>query len=82
MPFIRSIKGLAVHDTPPDSHTVIKVIVAWIGATYGSISLSDVVLLATLAYTLVQIYFTVRDKWWRDRVKRKRRQLMRRKDDL
>lgn len=43
-------------------------------ATIGSmvlcgVPLSDVVLYATLVYTVLQLYFLLRDKWWRQRGK-------------
>lgn len=45
-------------------------------ATVGSlvlcgIPLSDVVLVATLVYTALQVFFLLRDKWWRQRGKSK-----------
>lgn len=39
----------------------LKVAVAWVG-WLGGIKLSDLVLLATLIYTLLQIYFLIRNK--------------------
>lgn len=39
-----------------------KMAVAWAGAAFGSLTLQDYVLWATLIYTLVQIYLLVRDK--------------------
>lgn len=65
-----------------ENHTFLKVFVAWIGTVYGSISLNDLVLIATLVFTVAQIFFTIRDRWWRDRVKRKREHLLRRESDL
>lgn len=80
MAALHSTKGNLV--TNSENHPALKVIVAWMGAVYGSISLNDLVLSATLVFTLVQIFFTVRDRWWRDRVKRRQEHLLRRKDDL
>lgn len=40
---------------------VMKVMVAWIGWV-GGMKLSDWVLLATLAYTVLQIYFLIKNK--------------------
>ena len=37
-----------------------------------SVPLSDVVLYTTLTYTLLQLYFLIRDKWWRQRIGYKR----------
>lgn len=45
------------HDT---NMATLKIIVAWIGAAFGSISLSSAVLVATLVFTLLQIYMIVR----------------------
>ena len=40
----------------------LKLIVVWAGTIFGSISLQQVVLAATLLYTLLQCYVLVRDK--------------------
>lgn len=37
------------------------------GLTLFGVVLSDLVLLATLVYTVLQIFFLVRDKWYRPR---------------
>jgi hypothetical protein len=37
------------------------------GLTLYGVGLSDYVLIATLIYTTLQIYFLVRDKWWKPR---------------
>jgi len=51
-----------------DTHTaIIKVMVAWIGTALGGISLSNLVLIATLIYTLLQIYLLVRKIWKGDK---------------
>lgn len=43
-----------------------------VGITYlAGIPLSTWVLIATLVYTMLQTYFLLRDKWWRERVKPK-----------
>lgn len=60
MSFKEAVAQEAVKATPP--------------ATIGSmvlcgVPLSDVVLWATLAYTVLQAYFLIRDKWWRQRGK-------------
>lgn len=49
------------HET--DAATL-KLTVAWIGTVFGSVNLSDVVLLSTLIFTLLQIYKLARDLWW------------------
>lgn len=35
--------------------------------TLAGVALQDWVLLATLGYTILQLYFLLRDKWWRQR---------------
>lgn len=42
-----------------------KVAIAWIGMFIGSITLSDLVLFATLVYTIIQIALAIR-KWVRE----------------
>lgn len=37
------------------------------GLTLFGVSLSEYVLIATLIYTLLQLYFLLRDKWWAPR---------------
>ena len=45
------------------------------GLTLFGVVLSDWVMILTIAYTLAQLYFLLRDKWWRQRkVKNDRRQ--------
>lgn len=41
--------------------------VAVTGLSLYGVSLQDGVLLATLVYTLLQLYFLLRDKWWAKR---------------
>jgi hypothetical protein len=36
---------------------------------FAGITLSDAVLYLTLLYLALQVYFLLRDKWWRDRKK-------------
>ena len=51
-----------------DPHTAfLKVLLAWFGGAVGNMTLSSGVLAATLLYTLVQTFFLLRDKWWRER---------------
>lgn len=44
------------------SSALIKVLVAWIGTMFGGITLSNLVLFATLIYTILMIYVLVRDR--------------------
>lgn len=51
-----------------DSHAAFtKVLLVWVAAVLSSITLSKLLMLATLIYTVAQFYFLMRDKWWRDR---------------
>lgn len=40
-----------------------KILIAWVGAAVGSLSLSNLVLTATLIYTLLQIFMLLRKLW-------------------
>ncbi|WP_167313411.1 hypothetical protein [Ralstonia insidiosa] len=51
-----------MHDNNETSMAAIKAIMIWIGALVGSITLSKLVLLVTLIYTLMQAYVLWRDK--------------------
>ena len=53
-------------NTDHDTNVAIgKLLIAWIGALLGSISLSNVVLFATLVFTLLNIYKLVRELWFK-----------------
>ena len=41
---------------------LIKLLVAWVGTMFGGITLSGLVLFATLVYTVLQTYLLVRDR--------------------
>lgn len=45
--------------------------VAVTGLTCWGVGLPDVVLILTTVYTVFQLYFLLRDKWWRQRGKHK-----------
>jgi hypothetical protein len=45
------------HDT---NTAVLKIIIAWVGTAVGGVSLSGLVLTATLIFTVLQIYVLVR----------------------
>ena len=45
------------HDT---NMALLKVLIAWIGTAVGGVSLSSLVLVATLVFTLLQIYVLLR----------------------
>lgn len=48
------------HDT---NVATFKILIAWVGAAVGSISLSDLVLTATLIFTVLQIVVLIRKLW-------------------
>jgi multisubunit Na+/H+ antiporter MnhF subunit len=57
---------------------VLKIIIAWIVATFSSMServmaldLAHWVQVVALVFTLAQMFFLIRDKWWRDRKRRR-----------
>jgi hypothetical protein len=39
-----------------------KVAIAWVGTTLGTVTLNDLVLFATLAYTTINTYLLIRDR--------------------
>ena len=56
-----------MNEQPDSNAAVVKVLISWVGGAVGSFSLSTAVLSATLVYTVVQTFFILRDKWWRER---------------
>ena len=56
-----------MNDNTGSGTLIFKVLIAWVGGAIGSFTLSSAVLLTTLLYTLVQTFFLLRDKWWRER---------------
>ena len=46
-----------------------KIFLAWLLAVVGGVTLSQLVLFSTLVFTVLQSYFLLRDKWWRERNK-------------
>lgn len=44
-----------------------KVLIAWIGAIWGSVTMQEIVLFLTAVYTVIQIFILVRDKIVRDK---------------
>lgn len=51
-----------MHDNNETALAVVKAAIMWIGALLGSMTLSKLVLFATLVYTGLQTYVLVRDK--------------------
>lgn len=56
----------------PDSHPWAKAAASVFGWLFGTMTLSNLVLAGTFVLTVAQVYFTVRDKWWRDPERRRR----------
>jgi len=54
-----------MHDNNETLWAILKVAAAWIAGLIGSITLSKLVLLATLVFTVLQTYVL-----WRDKIKR------------
>jgi len=50
-----------------DNHniTFLDLLIMWVGTVVGHITLSTMVLLATLVYTLIKTYLLIRDNFWR-----------------
>jgi len=53
-----------MHDNNDTGIALLKALVMWVGALLGSITLSKLVLFATLVYTCMQGYVL-----WRDKIK-------------
>jgi hypothetical protein len=51
------------HDNPHIS--VLDLLIIWVGTVVGNITLSTLVLLTTLLYTVLKIYLLIRDNFWR-----------------
>lgn len=48
------------HDT---NSAIIKILAAWLGVTFGGLTLSTLVLSATLLFTVLQIVVLIRKIW-------------------
>lgn len=46
---------------------------AVVGLTFLGVPVSDVLVVVMIVYTLCQLFFLVRDKWWTPRKERKER---------
>lgn len=54
--------------TEPANETIFsKLAVAWISGGIGAFTLSQWVLLSSLLFTIMSMFFMLRDKWWRER---------------
>ncbi len=78
-PPMRTLIGRLVD---PGSHPWQKTLLAALGWLFGTITLSDVVLFCTLLLTVANLFFLIRDKWWRDRRRQKERAVRRAKRKL
>jgi hypothetical protein len=56
-------RGLVMNNDHDTNVATIKVLIAWIGAVVGGVTLSQLVLGATLIYTLLQIFILLRKLW-------------------
>lgn len=56
-----------------DSHPWLKTFLGFLGWMWGTLSLSNTVLFCTLLLTVANLFFLLRDKWWRDSYKPKGR---------
>lgn len=59
-------------DTPNHHESVWDLIIIWIGAILGHLTLSTLVLWATLIYTLFKLYILLRDEIFNKSKKKKR----------
>lgn len=59
-------------DTPNNHESIWDLIIIWIGAILGHLTLSTLVLWATLIYTLFKLYILLRDEIFNKSKKRKR----------
>lgn len=46
-----------------NKHPLLKLAIAWIGASFGTLTLNQWVLVATLIYTIIQIVIGLRKLW-------------------
>lgn len=64
--------GSIMVDTPNNHESIWDLIIIWIGAILGHLTLSSAVLWATLIYTLFKLYILLRDEIFNKSKKRKR----------
>jgi hypothetical protein len=51
--------------TSDDNQSLVKLAIVWVGTFAGHVSLSQIVMTLTIIYTLLQIYRTVRELWFK-----------------
>ena len=59
-------------DTPNHHESIWDLIIIWIGAILGHLTLSTLVLCSTLIYTLFKLYILLRDEIFKKSKKKKR----------
>jgi hypothetical protein len=62
--------GSIMVDTPNNHESVWDLLIIWVGAILGHLTLSSAVLWATLIYTLFKLYILIRDDIFKKKKKR------------
>lgn len=62
--------GSIMVDTPNSQESVWDLLIIWVGAILGHLTLSSAVLWATLIYTLFKLYILIRDDIFTKKKKR------------
>jgi hypothetical protein len=57
--------GIIMVDGPHNNDSFFDLIMIWMGAILGHLTLSSAVLWATLIYTLVRLYIIIRNEFFR-----------------
>lgn len=57
-------------DTPNNHESIWDLLIIWVGAILGHLTLSSAVLWATLIYTLFKLYILIRDDIFKKKKKR------------
>ena len=62
--------GFIMVDTPNSHESIWDLLIIWVGAILGHLTLSSAVLWATLIYTLFKLYILIRDDIFTKKKKR------------
>ena len=62
--------GSIMVDTPNSQESIWDLLIIWVGAILGHLTLSSAVLWATLIYTLFKLYILIRDDLFTKKKKR------------
>jgi hypothetical protein len=62
--------GSIMVDTPNSQESIWDLLIIWVGAILGHLTLSSAVLWATLIYTLFKLYILIRDDIFKKKKKR------------